>query len=74
MEKSMQWQKVNTGFKYGTFLLAAFAVLEEYWLAAGENVSVSKPACDGGGTAYLLCRHSRTKKHCSFFGSAWGKC
>ncbi len=63
-------QKVILGIKYGTFVLAAFAVLRGILVAAGENVSVSNSV--DGRELPIYCVDTDEKKIALSFDAAWG--
>ncbi len=63
-------QKVILGIKYGTFVLAAFAVLRGILVAAGENVSVSNSV--DGRELPIYCVETDEKKIALSFDAAWG--
>ncbi len=63
-------QKVILGIKYGTFVLAAFAVLRGILMAAGENVSVSNSV--DGRELPIYCVETDEKKIALSFDAAWG--
>lgn len=63
-------QKVILGIKYGTFALAAFAILRGVLVTAGESVSVSNSV--DGRELPIYCVETQEKKIALSFDAAWG--
>ncbi len=63
-------EKVILALKYGTFVLAAFAVLRGVLVAAGENMTVSNSV--DGRELPIYCVETDEKKIALSFDAAWG--
>lgn len=63
-------EKVILALKYGTFVLAVFAVLRGVLVAAGENMTVSNSV--DGRELPIYCVETDEKKIALSFDAAWG--